>query len=226
MCTANKQLYAHQGLVLLVALIMPQFMLNTFVYYNAWHEGILWLCLLIGIGTEMRMHGVVISWQRMWRDLGYAVIGVHLFWTIGVIRHEITAPYSGAPAAAKAIQSLMKPNTTIAMMNHGGVTLLPYFPINIFANFHAGSGPSYMQWSKADVLQTESRWFSEHKPDYVLINVKIPRKQSDITPPPIPGYRLLQRFPGWIFWKTGIFEEDSFAIYERISLETAIDAML
>ncbi len=216
---ARKIILKYSGVLFLIVLIFPQLLLMLLVYSNAWHEGILWLICLLASGEHEQEYGNksernIIAKQTFYLTV-FLISAVHIIWAVTASVHDLYGPYSGAKDAAVFIKNNVAEDKTIVTVSYGGIGILPYFERNIFSNLHGGTPPSYFHWSVKSGMDISDEWMLLHRPDFLLLNLKIPQQNSNLMPIDIEHYVPLKKIPGFLYWKMGIFEEDSYVVYER-----------
>lgn len=191
--------------------------LAAFRHGNVWHEGAIWLvwifALWIGFQREPSA-SLRDSLERRWIVAVAASIlvvsAVQISWTVRSYAYDISRPYSGSRELARALASPALGRGRIHIDGYRPVAALAYLPRNVFANLNGGGPAAYWPWDLSNRLVRNGRtavWDGD--PDWAVLSAE--RARGEIP----PSYVLVARFPGALFWKTRIFEADSYALYAR-----------
>ncbi|TAN28683.1 MAG: hypothetical protein EPN31_07810 [Castellaniella sp.] len=198
---------------------------SVMVYAMQWHSGILFLAWIFGLW---------ITWPAMqtWPALGRMVVtsfaiitavqateGVHSgLW-------DIKHAYTGSVQAAQKIASILseRPRARIAAAGFQAIEVQPYFPHNIFANFHGGNpSPSFLTWKTSDwrIFSTLPEAYAIAAAQYdIILMSTFNIHRGDLTRfdgfAAKHGYRILKICPGNRIWKGYNAKNDaeSFIIY-------------
>jgi hypothetical protein len=183
-------------------------------FADPWHAGLLYVFLvsLLWMAWPARARLSGRENAALLVALG-AVLLVQDVGTVRAWRAEFDTPYSGAPAAARALANRLRSDPVAKIMALGARTLAvqPWFAQNIFAN-HLGGRPerAYYLWSTADTLAeapSPAAWKSllQRRPDWLLLG-ELRRPGAEALPPYAEaaakaGYRLVDTFPGQARWR-------------------------
>lgn len=188
----------------------------AFRYANVWHQGIifaLWIFAL-WVSFDRRTRPAEPSLLRL-EALTSAglllVITIQLVWTVKTYAYDIRRPYSGSLALSQFLKTLDLNGARIHIDGFKPVAALPYFDRNIYANLNGGENRSYWVWSSSNRLLTDPQSVWDGQPDLAILTRPIHLEQEK----PRPGYRDLTRFPGGLYWKTRIYEPDTYRIEVR-----------
>jgi hypothetical protein len=188
-------------------------------YSNVWHQGILfflWIFVL-WVSFDQDKNEEPSKTGKLVLVLMTVVLGVQVYWSAYAAHNDFYHSYSGSVEVAKYIRSNQLENRKIFVSGWKTMAIQPYFDDNIFYNYNNGSALRIWLWSKYN--QTElginpgiiSR-IQTDQPDLVIfasdhINLQMP--------PDITGYQFAGFFEGNLFWKTGIYEQNSYWIYRK-----------
>lgn len=188
---------------------------GVIVYSKEWHYGIIFLTWLFAIwisAQRIRLTRPTIA------ALG-AVIAVQCYWTLSAVAYDWQYAYSGSAEAASYLQKM--PIKELAAVAYPTTALEPYFPANLYSDFHNGSRTAYWDWSKRNSANPENDQLallsSRHR-DYVLVGYRRDYEKawwSHILP--ALGYQQLRHFEGNLFWHDHILEPEAFDLYRRIA---------
>jgi hypothetical protein len=189
---------------------------GTVVYAQLWHFGILFLAWLFAIWISAYKTRVTAPTILAL----IAAIGFQCYWTAAAIRYDWSHAYSGSLAASQYLRQAGIPPGGLYAIGYPSVAIQPYFPANIYSDYHRGtySGGAYWDWSKRNTADDPSALFASDRRETVLVGYKnLSEKQhwSDLLA--LLGYGLTQHFDGNTFWQTGVFESESFDLYRKTS---------
>jgi len=185
---------------------MALFLFGTLVYAQLWHFGILFLAWLFAIWisaakTPLTTPAVLAL---------VAAIGVQFYWTGAAVRYDWDHAYSGSLAAAQYLTETGLPSGGLYAIGYPTVAVQPYFPANIYSNFHSG----YWDWSKRNRAGDPAALFASDRRELVLVGYKnLSEKQYWAGLLALLGYGVTQHFEGRTFWQTGVFELESYDLY-------------
>jgi len=123
--------------------------------------------------------------------------------------------YSGSFQAAKYIKDNYPSDQKFCGANQYVISLLPYFESNIFLNHNHGSPQRSWVWSKENGgLTIES--LKDCQSDLLIYGLKFPLFERYRVSLSKYGFKtIIKSFPGQIYWKNRILEEESFLIFKR-----------
>ncbi len=183
------------------------FLFGTLVYAQLWHFGILFLAWLFAIWisaaktpvTTPALLALIIA------------IGVQFYWTAAAVRYDWDHAYSGSLAAARYLMENGLPAGGLYAIGYPTVAVQPYFPANIYSNYHGGG---YWDWSKRNHAGDPAALFASDRRELVLVGYKnLSEKQYWSGLLALLGYGVTQHFEGRTFWQTGVFELESYDLY-------------
>lgn len=203
----------HRG-VLAVYLLPTLALLLLFgvVYSSPWHEGALVLAWLVALWVsfdEGRRPAPDPALQRVLVGTALVVLAVHARWAVGALRHDARRPYSGVPAAAAYLRAHCVDRTRLFAVKFHAWGVQAYFPHSILANHDGGRGPAYWWWSTRSGTRETLDFVASERPDYLLLGHKFGR------PAPPEGYVTEALFPGQLFWKRGVLEDETLELLRR-----------
>jgi hypothetical protein len=180
------------------------------VYAQAWHFGILFLAWVFAIwisAYRTRVTAPVIAALL-------AAIGFQCYWTVAAVRYDWSHAYSGSRAAAQYFQQTGLPPGGLYAVGYPTTALQPYFPSNIYSDFHEGGKAAYWDWSKRNTANDPETLIGSSRRDFVLVGYKnILEEQYWKDFLTLLGYRRTRQFEGGTFWRSSVFELESFDLY-------------
>ncbi len=195
---------------LLVNVILWLF--GTVVYAAVWHFGILFLAWLFAIWISAEN-------MRISRAATAAVliaISMQCYWTFEAVRYDWNSAYSGSQEAARYLQR--EPSGELYAVGYPTLAIQPYFSANVYTDYHQGSARAYWDWSKRNHARDATALFSSRPPDRVLVGyTKATERERWAGVFRVLGYEPAQHFEGATFWRTHIFELQSYDLYRRAS---------
>jgi len=211
--------------LLLVWLGPTAAVLWIFVFKTAscWHEGIIYyywvFCLWIALDAPPRAadrppDAAAGQLAMAANVMMILVLAVQVYWGMICAARDVLYAYSGSQAASRYLAEHRLTDREIYACGYSTVSLLPYFPENIFDNYHGKRNPSYYLWAEGNALARPFDHARRQRPEFILVGVKTPRTKPQRT----TGYTLRRRFLGALYWKDGFLEADSFYLYQRIDL--------
>lgn len=206
-------LWRNKALVVFLLAAGMLCVVNGLIYAQVWHRGILFLVWLFAMWVAADRAGKL-SWPSAASFV--AMIAIQCYWTAATASYDWRYPYSGAKAAAQFIREQHLDRSRIYAVGYACTAVQPYFPANIFANVHAGKGPTYWDWSARNHNVSDLDRLTVELPDYVLVGYTGVAEQliwnSEVRR---SGYRLVRHFDGNLFWHTAVLEPDAFELYRR-----------
>jgi len=187
---------------------------GTIVYSQAWHLGTLFLAWLFAIWISA--YRTQITGPTLVALI--AAIGFQCYWTARAVQYDWSHAYSGSLAAARYFQQAGLPPGGLYAVGYSATALQPYFPGNIYSDFHDGARPAYWDWSKRNTANDPRALFASTRREQVLVGfteIGTEARWCDLLE--LLGYQVIQHFDGGTFWQTGVFERESFDLYRKVS---------
>jgi hypothetical protein len=188
-------------------------------YRNLWHEGILfflWIFVLwISFDKERNNNSPTL--RRTVTALITIVLATQIYWTAYAVSRDFYHNYSGSRQLAEYIKENDLENKQIFVSGWKSIAVLPYFDENIFYNLNNGSKLRFWLWSMnnpapvgyhSEVVDSIQR----EQPDVVIFASDHMEPNTTIK---LEGYRFVKAFEGNLYWKTGIYEPDSYWIFQK-----------
>lgn len=150
------------------------------------------------------------------------LLGYHSAWTIFALRHEIDYAYCGSRSAASLLSESGLSAKRIAATHEWAIALLPYFPTNIYANYHNGFETSFVNWreSLSPLKLAFSRDLTLHDQyDVIVMPVNVQAfsmldwEDSNFSPRLSTRWRYVAYCPGRIIKKWSHSFGTGYAIY-------------
>jgi hypothetical protein len=184
---------------------------GTLVYAQLWHFGILFLAWLFAIWISA--YKTRITAPTLLALI--AAIGFQCYWTAAAFRYDWSHAYSGSLATAEYFKRAGLPPGGLYAVGYPSVAIQPYFPANIYSDYHDGA---YWDWSKRNTADDPAALFASERRELVLVGYKVPpEKQHWADLLALLGYGLTEHFDGNTFWQIGVFESESFDVYRQTS---------
>lgn len=191
------------------------FLFGTIVYAQLWHFGILFLAWLFAIWISAYKTRITVPALAAL----IIAIGVQCYWTAVAIPYDWNHPYSGSLATAQYFRQNGLPSGGLYAIGYPTVAVQPYFPANLYSNFHQGA---YWDWSKRNTANDPAALFASEQRELVLVGYKnLSEKQSWADLLALLGYGLTRHFDGGTFWQTAVFELESYDLYAKTSTPRA-----
>lgn len=197
------------GWLLFLLTSIAFFLFSTIVYAQLWHFGILFLAWLFAMWisaykTRVTAPALVAL---------IAAIGVQCYWTNAAMHYDWDHAYSGSLAAARYLQQEGLPKGGLYAIGYPTTAIQPYFPANIYSDFHGGA---YWDWSKRNTANDPSALFASHRREQVLVGYKnLSETQHWAELLNLLGYSVSRHFDGATFWQTHVFEFESYDLYRN-----------
>ncbi len=218
-------LIIRRRLILFLIPVAALLLFFTIVYVNAWHMGIVFFIWLFVLWISFENAGAKTdkSTRYVKSIITYALVitlTIQSCWTINSFVYDFNNSYSASRETANYIKEGQLDNKKIYASNFHSISILPYFPGNIFCNYNNRKQPSFWIWSHQNSMYREPYLATDiYDPDIIVLGIKnyTPNESNIQEPfiPEIPGYRFARLFSGALYWKVKPLETDSFAIYER-----------
>jgi hypothetical protein len=205
-------LWRGRALMLFLISLASLSLINGIIYSQVWHYGLAFLAWVFAIWIAAAR--VKPGWMAL-ASLGI-VIGIQCYWTFETIAYDWKFPYSGSRDAALYLKQTGIPRQRLFAIGYACVGIQPYFPENIFANVNGGNPPAYWDWSVRNHVNEDSDRLAVRVPDYVIVGYKGTYEKELWTGQILrSGYQPVRHFEGNTFWRTAIFEPESFDLYRR-----------
>ncbi len=196
----------------LVSVIL--FLFGTVVYAAVWHCGILFLAWLFAIWISAQKTSLT-------RETIAAILiatAVQCYWTVQAVRYDWTNAYSGSLAAARYLKQEPPPVDGVYAIGYPTLAIQPYFSSNIYSDYHQHASRAYWDWSKRNPAKDAAGLISPAPPAQVLVGYTNAMEREHWAGVfGVLGYELTHRFEGATFWRTHIFESQSYDLYRRVS---------
>ena len=187
---------------------------GTIVYTQVWHSGVLFLAWLFAIWISANKTPIT----RPALAALLVAIGFQCYWTASAIRYDWAQKYSGSLAAAQYLRQAGVPSGGIYAVGYSTTALQPYFPANIYSNFHDGASQGYWDWSKQNTSNSPPALFAAPRRDMVVVgytDVRVAKVWANLLD--LLGYGSARHFDGATYWQTDVFESESFDLYRKVS---------
>jgi hypothetical protein len=190
------------------------FLFGTIVYAQLWHFGVLFLAWLFAVWISA--YKTRVTAPTLIALL--AAIGFQCYWAAAAMRYDWTQAYSGSLAAARYLRQTGLPLGGLYAIGYPTTAIQPYFPANIYSDFHGGTPQAYWDWSKSNTADDPAALFTSERRELVLVGYKaLPEKQRWADLLALLGYGITQHFDGSTFWQTSVFEFESYDLYRKAS---------
>jgi hypothetical protein len=192
--------------------------LSAVKYSNVWHEGILfilWIFVLwVSFKNEYTEPPIL---RKIIKLAAVIVLATQVYWTGHAAFKDYKYNYSGAYELSQFIKNNKLENKKLFVSGWKSLAIMPYFDENVFYNYNEGAKNRYWLWSiyNRNMLgagQEVINRIEKEQPDFAVFASDHIDIYSEIR---IPGYDLIQVFEGNLYWKTGLFEPDSFFVYRK-----------
>ena len=165
------------------------------VYAQLWHFGILFLAWLFAIWISAYKTRVTAPTLLAL----IAAIGFQCYWTAAAIQYDWGHAYSGSLATAQYFRQAGLPTGGLYAIGYPSAAIQPYFPANIYSDFHDGA---YWDWSKRNTADDPAALFASDRRELVLVGYKVlAEKQHWADLLALLGYGLTRHFEGNTFWQ-------------------------
>lgn len=192
-------------------------MLSSVVYHNRWHAGVLFLIWLFAMWitySRARQPAPAYLWLA-W----LLVLAPQIYWSARSVAYDIAQPYTGSRAVADYLKSHGLQNGIIYGAGYEATSIQPYFPKNIFHNYHDGHNPAFWLWSTANPYPQTMSAVPPERPDALIVSLRTDEQRSAaaqlVRSLPKAGYQLVGRFAGQLYWKSSVLEPESFLVARR-----------
>ncbi len=187
---------------------------GTIVYAQLWHFGVLFLTWLFAIWISA--YKTRITAPTLLALI--TAIGFQGYWAASAIRYDWSHAYSGSLVAAQYLRQNGVPSGGLYAIGYPTTAIQPYFPSNIYSDFHEGASQAYWDWSKRNTADDPAALFESDRRELVLVGYKASQEKKRWADPlALLGYRVIQHFDGNTFWQTAVFEYESYDLYGKTS---------
>jgi hypothetical protein len=181
------------------------------VYAQLWHFGIIFLVWIFAMWISSYKTPVTATALIAL----IAAAAFQCYWTGKAISYDWTHAYSGSLDASRFLRQSGIPSQGLYAVGYSTTAVQPYFSSNIYSNFHAGA---YWDWSQRNTADDPAVLLNSKRSVFVLIGYKNLGEKKRWAPLlGLMGYRLTRQFDGGTFWEAGVFEQESYALYQRVS---------
>ena len=190
------------------------FLFGTIVYAQLWHSGILFSAWLFAIWISA--YNTRVTAPTLLALI--TAIGFQVYWSAAAIRYDWSHAYSGSLAAAQYFQRAGLPPGGLYAIGYPTTAIQPYFPANIYSDFHQPANGAYWDWSKRNTANEATALFASDRRELVLVGYKAmfeKQRWADLLA--LLGYRATQHFDGGTFWQTHVFESESYDLYRNVT---------
>jgi hypothetical protein len=188
-------------------------LLYGFVYTNLWHAGIIlcWIVFILWIAS---------SGQKLWpAGLSASVIAITLVQANGTwttIKNDWQYSYSGAYAASMAIKEIAPKTSSIEAYGFASHAVLPYFDHGTLT-FSNSPKPwhEFYTWSSRSIAPSPPAKI-DGSDELILVSCFHPGTSvipAEAIKP--DGYDIVGVYPGWTFWKTGVYENYCYYLFVK-----------
>ena len=202
--------------------ILPLLLLSTLFalkYKNFWHQGVLFLLwiFVLWISFEKYRKTELNLFARSVIGCIGVVLAVQCFWCIKAVSYDLSNSYSGSYSLATFIKKNNLDKEKIYVSGWRNISVLPYFPKNIFYNHNSGSNHRFWNWS---IYNVTSMGASEKVIDTIECEQPgVVIFASDHIPTryriDLPGYNPVRFFKGYLYWKTGLLEPECYLVFRK-----------
>jgi hypothetical protein len=187
-------------------------------YRNYWHEGILFYLWLTVLWISFKNNKKDISRlpATMLSIIG-VVFFIQVYWAVTSINYDWHAKYSASKSLANYIKANELQDKKIFVSGWKCVSVLPYFDRKIFYNYNEGSEKRFWWWSKNNMTPVGAGKIVLNsvvydQPDLVVFASHYIPRQKRIR---IAGYDVVGTFKGFLCWKTGVLEPESYLVFKK-----------
>jgi len=193
--------------------------LSSVVYRNRWHAGVLFLIWLFAMWitySRARQPAPAFLWLA-W----LVVLAPQLYWSARSVAYDIGQSYTGSRAVASYLKSEGLQNSVIYGAGYEATSIQPYFPKNIFRNYHDGRSPAFWLWSTANQYPQVMPSVPPERPDVLILSLRTYAQRDAaaqlVRSLPEAGYEVAGRFDGQLYWKSAVLEPESFLVARRLA---------
>jgi hypothetical protein len=210
--------YKNSTLLYFVLPLGGVLMLSSVVYRNRWHAGVLFLIWLFAMWitySRARQPAPAYIW------LAWLVVLVpQIYWSARSVAYDIGQPYSGSKAVANYLTSHGLENSVIYGAGYEATSIQPYFPKNVFRNYHDGRNPAFWLWSTANDYPQVMPEVPPERPDVLILSLRTDAQRDAaahlVRSLSQAGYAVAGRFDGQLYWKSSVLEPESFLVARKM----------
>jgi hypothetical protein len=210
--------YKNSTLLYFVLPLGAVLMLSSVVYRNRWHAGVLFLIWLFAMWitySRARQPAPAYIWLA-W----LVILGPQIYWSAKSVGYDIGQSYTGSRAVASYLRSEGLENSVIYGAGYEATSIQPYFPKNIFRNYHDGRSPAFWLWSTANQYPQVMPSVPPERPDVLILSLRTDAQRDAalrlVRSLPEAGYAVAGRFDGQLYWKSAVLEPESFLVARKM----------
>ncbi|MEZ5002878.1 MAG: hypothetical protein R2730_07560 [Chitinophagales bacterium] len=185
------------------------------LYYNAWHQGSLflfWLFVLWLSYDDSRYYELSFFVKPLMNAAILITIGFHVYWNVVALQNDYKGQYSAGEAVAQYITDNHYQDKNIFAYHFWPVAIQPYFPQNIFTDSRYFNNNAYWVWNTENEYPDELTSVLAKQPDMIIFSKPNLYPVPEAEP---PYQKVEQSFIGEVYWKAGIQEYVEFVIWVR-----------
>lgn len=189
-------------------------------YRSFWHQGVLFLLWIFVLWVSFEKYKEHVNAKALKSVLGTlgVVLAVQAYWCIEAINYDLNHYYSGSYKLAKYLKAKGYDKEKIYVSGWRNISVLPYFPNNIFYNHNNGAdNKRFWNWSVNNVTSVGAGinvidTIQCEQPNVVIFaSDHIPSRKKIF----IPGYKPVAFFEGYLCWKTGLLEPECYLVFKK-----------
>ena len=192
------------------------------IYYNFWHQGVLYLIWIFTLWLSFSENkGRLQSslFRKVIKILMLVSTGIvcvfNTYWSLIIYKNEIKMNYGAGKEISTFIKENGLENKFIYATNFWSLSILPYFEKNIFRTPSYKDGKSYWVWTKQTYYPEENQVIISKKPDLIIFS----RPEMFSCPSNIDGYKFVNNFFGNVLWKDSIKEVNDYRMFLKESMK-------
>ena len=201
--------------------LIPAIALFSFfsaVIYKGWHGGIVFLIwiFVMWIGFEKRKGKENIPKNALSKATKtvvtlslIVVLSFHMLWSQKAAINDLNGSYSAGKSVADYIKTNGLENKKLYVVRYWPISVLPYFDRIIFSNYTNPQKIGRHLWLKSGEIQGDYKTILRDQPDLIIVG----RPRGNFRK--MPGYQSVGIFKGNLYWKTGIYETNHFALFRK-----------
>ena len=219
---------AGRRIVLATAMFAGLVGFSALKYGNYWHAGIIFLTFVFCLWITWEARSSLRPDRRLWLTGAIcALLGFQVWCAAAAGVRDMAKPYSGAPAAARAMAAHRRSHQkeTLGVVGFKGFAVQPWFADNLFASYEDGAPrPAYYLWRRAETPipgLSEDQWKTVLAGGYdrmVLSTFNVMGWNGParyIADADAAGYCPTEYYPGGMTWKTYELESDDLMVFDR-----------
>ena len=206
------------GLLYLMPLLLLSILFGL-KYRNLWHQGVLFLLWIFVLWISFEKYRKIRPTRLSKAVIGgvAVVLVVQIYWCINALTYDISHNYSASYSVAKYLKANKLDKEKIFVSGWKTISILPYFSRNIFSNHNNGSNHRFWNWSTHNVTSLGASksvidTIECLQPEVVIFASDHIRSKQIIE---LPGYKAVAFFKGYLCWKTGLNEAESYLIFKK-----------